>query len=185
MIEYTIADTAADLEGILALQKANMPEFLSREEITSQGFLTVKHNLQLLEKMNTIEQHVIAKVGDKVVAYLLAMTAVSKNEIPVLLPMFDIFDSVSYREKLISSYKYLIVGQVCVDKQYRGMGVLDHCYDFYKNRFKEKYDFAITVIAFSNQRSIHAHLRLGFREIYRYYTDDGKEWSLVIWDWDK
>lgn len=185
MIEYTIADTTADLHGILALQKANLPDALSKEEIMSQGFLTVKHSFQILEKMNALEQHVIAKDGDRVIAYLLAMTTASKPDIPVLFPMFEVFDRVSFRGKLISSYHYLVVGQVCVDKQFRGQGVLDHCYVAYKNRFKDKYDFAITVIDASNQRSLRAHLKSGFKDIHRYFTDDGKEWSLVIWDWEK
>ena len=38
--------------GILDLQKANLPEFLSSEEMRSQGFLTVKHSFTNLQKLN-------------------------------------------------------------------------------------------------------------------------------------
>ena len=41
--------------------------------------------------MNNIEKHVVAKDGEKVIGYVLAMTEESKFDIPMLLPMFDFF----------------------------------------------------------------------------------------------
>ncbi len=34
-----------------------------------------------------------------------------------------------------------------------------------------------------NIRSINAHKRIGFIEIYRYSDTNNTEWSIVIWDW--
>jgi len=118
-----------------------------------------------------------------VIAYLLAMTVYSKADIPALIPMFELFDQTPFREKPISGYTYLVVGQVCVDKNYRGQGVLDQCYEAYKKQFQSKYDFAITEIAIKNQRSINAHKRIGFSEIHCYEAPNGEEWSIVVWEW--
>jgi GNAT superfamily N-acetyltransferase len=141
------------------------------------------HTLEDLRKMNAIEQHIICKDNEKVIAYLLAMTIHSKNDLPVLFPMFEEFNKVIYKDKPLSSYNYVIVGQVCVDKDYRGQGILDECYEEYKRVFKGKYDFAITEISARNMRSIKAHLRIGFKEIHRYNSPDKEEWSIVIWEW--
>ena len=149
----------------------------------SQGFVTVSHSLNDLKTLNNYEQHLIIKEGEKIVGYLLAMTKNSKHDIPVLIPMFEIFDSIHYQNKLISSYNYLVVGQVCIDKDYRCRGLLDDGYAAYKNYFEEKYDFAITEIATANTRSINAHKRIGFCEIYTYTDTKNIEWSIVIWDW--
>jgi len=172
-----------DLHGIIELQKNNLPVNLTSEEISSQGFVTVIHSLPQLEKMNTIEQHVICKDGNKVIAYLLAMTDKSKDDLPVLIPMFKMFNNIRYRGKMISDYHYIVVGQVCVDKSYRGQGILDRCYGEYKNIFSKKYDFAITEIVTTNLRSLNAHRRIGFKEIQRFKGPDNIEWSIVIWDW--
>lgn len=182
MIEYTTSNTESDLKGILELQKANLPDALTPAEIQSQGFVTVVHSFNDLKKLNDIEKHIMAKDNNKVVAYLLAMTQQSKFDIPILISMFTMFEEVMYEGKPVSDYNYLVVGQVCVAKEYRGQGVLDKCYDAYKNHFIHKYDFAITEIDGRNLRSINAHKRIGFKEIYR-YTSAKREWSIVVWDW--
>ena len=185
MIVYTTSQDDNDLTGILSLQRANLARNLEKEEIESQGFVTVLHRLVDLQKMNSIEQHIIAKDNDTVIAYLLAMTEESKLDIPVLVPMFDLFESIRYKNKLLSQYHYMVVGQVCVDKKYRGQGVLDKCYDLYVRTFRKRYDFAVTEIATSNQRSLNAHKRIGFKIIHEYVAPDGERWAIVVLEWTK
>jgi GNAT superfamily N-acetyltransferase len=181
MITYTTSKTGVDLWGILDLQRANLPIALSPAEMQSQGFVTVIHSFEQLEKLNNIEHHVIGKEGDHVVAYLLAMTAESKNEIPVLTPMFEILDKMSWRGKPLK--KYIVVGQVCVDKHYRGKGVLNDCYGAYKNQYRGKYDMAVTEIDGRNTRSLRAHEKIGFKQAGRYTAPNGIAWCVMVWDW--
>jgi L-amino acid N-acyltransferase YncA len=183
MIIYTTANSKNDLQGILNLQKRNLAPSLTSDEIQSQGFVTVDHSYEQLEKLNGYEKHIIAKENEKVVGYLLAMTKRSRLDIPVLVPMFELFDTISYNSKKISGYDYLVVGQVCIDKAWRGQGILDHCYAAYREHFRTKYDFAITEIASSNVRSLKAHRRIGFKEIKNYVSADKTEWVVVLWDW--
>ncbi len=184
IINYTKATTESDLVGILKLQKDNISSNLAKEEIESQGFVTVQHSHQDLKQLNDIEKHIIAKEHDKVIAYLLAMTRVSRHDIPVLIPMFEIFDTVRFAGKPVSAYNYIVVGQVCVDKNFRGRGVTDQCYSLYKDAYKGRYDFAVTEIAVSNNRSLNAHKRIGFTEIHRYLAPDETVWSVVLWNWN-
>jgi L-amino acid N-acyltransferase YncA len=183
MIIYTTANSEDDLNGILTLQKINLAPSLTTAEIESQGFVTVDHSYDQLEKLNHYEKHIIAKDNDKVIGYLLAMTKRSRLDIPVLIPMFELFDAVYYNDKKICKYNYLVVGQVCIDKAYRGQGILDRCYAAYRQHYRPKYDFAITEIATTNVRSLKAHKRIGFKEINIYVSPDETEWSVVLWDW--
>jgi L-amino acid N-acyltransferase YncA len=184
MISYSTASTDEDLRGILQLQQQNLAVALSETEIRSEGFVTVKHSLDDLQRLNNMEQHVIAKKDEKVVAYLLAMTEDSKDDIPLLRPMFAVFQELSFAGKMLTHYRYLVVGQVCVGKGYRGQGILDQCYRWYKQNYSDKYDFAITEIDAINLRSLAAHKRVGFRELHRYPVPGGKEWVIVLWDWN-
>jgi hypothetical protein len=183
MLTYTTANTEHDLQGILKLQKANLAQGLSQAEIESQGFVTVSHTYDQLKKLNDSERHIIAKDNDKVAAYLLAMTQHSRSDIPILVPMFELFENISYKNEKITTYNYLVVGQACVGREYRGQGVLDSCYEYYQRQYQGKYDFAITEIASSNLRSRKAHARVGFEEIHTYVSPDKTEWIVVLWNW--
>ena len=186
MIIYTTSRSDKDLLDILELQKINLPINLTKEEIQSQGFVTVLHSFEDLKKMNGIEQSIIAKENDKVIAYLLAMTEKSRSDIPALAPMFENFSKIDFWGKKIADYHYLVVGQVCVAREYRGKAVIDNCYATYKNHFQHKYEFAITEIATKNLRSINAHKRIGFIEIHKYHhAPENDEWSIMIWNWRK
>jgi len=183
MTVFTTSDSKKDLEGILDLQKTNLALNLPADEIQSQGFVTVTHTYKQLSKLNAYEKHIIAKYDDKVIGYLLAMTEHSKSDIPILIPMFNMFNEATYNDKKIVDYKYIVVGQVCIDKSYRGQGILDKCYSAYKEYYGNKYDFAITEIEKSNKRSLNAHKRIGFKEIKTYTSPDNTEWVIVVWDW--
>lgn len=183
MITYTQSKDDKDLQQILQLQKQNLAAGLTAEQIASQGFVTVMHSFEDLQKLNDIEAHVIGKDNDQVVAYVLAMTARSRADIPVLVPMFEMFEQISYQNKKIANYRYIVVGQVCVAEGYRGKGIFDACYAAYRDYLKDKYEFAITEIATRNQRSINAHKRVGFETIHRYEAPDGEAWDIVLWKW--
>lgn len=183
MITFSKTKSDIELSEILQLQKINLPQSLTEIEKKEQGFVTVSHSLENLQKMSVHEQSLIIKEEDTIVGYILAMTKNSKYEIPILLPMFALFNKIQFKGKSVSEYNYLVVGQVCIGKEHRGIGLFDKGYLEYKNNFKEKYDFAITEIAIQNERSINAHKRVGFIEIHRYSDENNIEWSVVVWDW--
>lgn len=185
MICVTTIKSDEEIYEVIALQKINLPQSLSQEQMGLQGFVTVVHSFTTLKKMNDTEASIIAKDDDKVIGYLLAMTNASRNDIPILIPMFEAFDDVVYHGKKIAAFHYIVVGQVCVAEGYRGIGILDNCYDAYKEHFKNKYDFAITEINKNNKRSIRAHARIGFESVHSYKDATGNEWDIVIWDWGK
>ncbi len=182
-IIYTKATTAADLAQIGALQKENLSLALTAEEIQSQGFVTVNHTHDQLKSLNDIEKHIVAKSNNYVIGYLLAMTKQSQFDIPILVPMFETFGTILYKNKKVSDYNYIVVGQVCIARNYRGQGILDKCYAAYKDYYANSYDFAITEIARNNLRSLRAHQRIGFKEIHTYVAPDKTEWVVVIWNW--
>lgn len=183
-MQYKPATSNDELKGVLSLQKVNLVKNLSPKEIEDYGFVTLEHSFELLERLHLKEQHIIAKDEHNVIAYVLSMTKDSRMEIPHIYPMFEVFDHIVYKGQTISSYKYMVVGQICIDKNYRGKGVFDKLYQSYKTHHKSKYAFAITEIDLSNKRSLKAHQRIGFEVIYQYTDDAGTDWAVVLWDWE-
>lgn len=180
MITYGVSTTEEDLKGILELQQINLPQNISNEELESQGFVTVKHDLNLLTRMNSPYQHIIAKEEDKVVGYTLVMLRKWKNDIPVLEEMFDQINSINYEARFLGEAKYFIMGQVCVAKSQRGQGVFAGLYVEMKKRMHNDFDYVITEIASRNYRSLRAHEKVGFEIIKTYRIGDGEEWVLVL-----
>ncbi len=182
MITIQLSQSPEDLQDILSLQQANLSQHIPAQEQQREGFVRVKHELHELESLHLIEPHVIAREGSLIAAYILAMTKASRDSIPMLVPMFGQFDSLEYNGKKVSEYNYMTVGQVCVGKGFRGQGLFEECYRFYRSVFSPKYDFAITEISLRNTRSIRAHEKVGFQTIHL-FQDEYEEWAIVLWDW--
>ncbi|RRQ50304.1 GNAT family N-acetyltransferase [Maribacter algicola] len=176
-IHYCRATSDEDLHDILELQQNNTPSFLSDEEKSKEGFLTVIHTFDLLKLMNTDCPHIIAKVNDEVIGYALCMTRKFGSEIPLLSPMFKMSDI------FLAGKKYLAMGQICVAKEFRGQGVFRGLYSFYKRQLQQDFDGLITEVAASNKRSLNAHLSVGFK-ILQTQVSEGISWELVYWDWN-
>ena len=182
MITYSHPINLSQIQQMLDLQRLNLPTNISKAEAIEQGFVTVRHDAQLLEEMNQKKPHVIALAGEEVVGYALVMTVDFKARIPVLVPMFDLIDTLSYENKPMSDYKYFTMGQVCIDKNYRGQGIFKGMYEKMKEQYSADYNFVITEVAARNKRSLRAHEKVGFKNLLQYSTKE-EEWVLVIWDW--
>lgn len=183
VISYTTVQSDADLNDILNLQKKNLPKNLDTTAREEQGFVTVDHSFEVLESLNQHEAHIVAKIDNQVIGYVLTMTQKSRNDIPILFPMFAMFDETAFEGKPISEYKYMLVGQVCVAKEYRGRGIFSSLYELYKKHYSSQYDFAITEVATTNQRSLRAHEKIGFEPIFTYADPYGTEWAVIVWKW--
>lgn len=182
MIEYTKAETPQDVWQIMELQAQNLPHCVEEDEKSSQGFVTVKHEAELLQDMNTKYQHIVAKDQDRVVGFALVMLKEFSDKIPVLAPMFQLIDELEYAGVPLRSSHYFVMGQICIDRAYRGQGIFTGLYHALREQMMPHFSMVITEIATRNERSLRAHSKVGFKAITRYVAD-GEEWDIVLWDW--
>ena len=178
------AKTTLDLKNILLLQGENMKSTLSEKEQIEEGFITVRHTLDQLKKMQIASPQILAFDKEKLAGYALVMPRELKATIPVLIPMFSLLDTLSYDGTPIKNLSYYVMGQICIGKDYRGQGVFRQLYAAHKEFLSSQYDYCITEVSSSNTRSMGAHLKVGF-EILHTFTDASDEWNIVLWDWTK
>jgi GNAT superfamily N-acetyltransferase len=95
--------------------------------------------------------------------------------------MFEQFGRCDYRGKSLTSHRLVVGGQVCVDREHRGKGLLARLYDQIRVSVGQERDLCVTEIATRNLVSIRAHEKMGFEIISR-YADPGEEWVIVAWD---
>lgn len=183
-IVISLVDSDKDVYQILSLQKENLKTNLSEEQIKSQGFVTVQHTFETLKKMNDAEPSVIAKSKNEVVGYCLVMLESFGNQIPELIPMFDIFKTITYQNKPLSNFNYFVMGQICISEKFRGVGLFSDMYQKLRTGFSSKYDFVVTEVATRNTRSLRAHEKVGFKKLHSYFDHETNElWEVIIWDW--
>ncbi|HMQ62959.1 MAG TPA: hypothetical protein PKE06_19915 [Flavilitoribacter sp.] len=173
------AGSEQDLHQILALQQLNLPGNISREEALSQGFVTVEHDLGLLTEMYRSAPQIVAMHKGRVVGYALSMLPSFSDRVPVLVPMFERINGLSWDGRNLADWRYYTMGQVCVAKEYRGMGIFDGLYAGHRRFLYPKYEAVITEVATRNTRSIRAHERVGFETLEIYTVPEGEEWALI------
>ncbi|MGB3546388.1 MAG: GNAT family N-acetyltransferase [Saprospiraceae bacterium] len=178
-LTYGPARTDDDLRGIQAIQAANLPDTLTEEESREQGFVSIRHELDLLRLMNQPHGHTVARdASGRVVGYALVMEPRHRETVPFLLRFFTLLDTLTYRGKPLAGYRYFSMGQIAVAKDYRGQGVFRGLYHDLFTRTAPHFDLVVTAIALSNVRSRRAHERVGFEDLH-FYEQDGKEWVVV------
>jgi predicted GNAT superfamily acetyltransferase len=183
-ISIKLVTEAAELAGIQQLQKENLKHLISAEEAESQGFVTATYPLEFLQSMHYFSPSVIAKDGDTVIGYALVATKASRHENQLLDEFCTAADALVYQGMALKDIDYMVVGQLCVSKKYRGIGLAKQLYDYYRQQLESKYSFCITDVAHENKRSLQAHLKTGFR-IIGTETYSGVSWHIVLWDWRK
>jgi len=180
-ITFQAATTIQHFEQIIALQNQNLYKSLTVEEQNQQGFVFAEHTVELLQQMSSQIPQVIALYQNKVIGYNLAMTAVMEKELPSLEPMFREFDKSRYQGKVLTAYKFFVGGQVCVDKDFRGLGLLSKLYNATADLVDNDYQLCVTEIAVRNANSLKIHQKMGF-EIAGTHRDEFGDWYVVVWD---
>jgi GNAT superfamily N-acetyltransferase len=180
-IVFEVASTEQHFEQILQLQKQNLRNALSEEHQAKQGFVFAEHTLPLLKMMAAHLPQVIAVKNGKLIGYNLAMPVSMKNEMPSLVPMFTEFERIKYKGKRLTGYRFIVGGQVCVDKDFRGQGLLSRLYHETRNRLSSDYQLCVTEVSARNITALQAHQKMGFEVVSTYH--DGQElWKVVVWD---
>ena len=180
-IVFTTVSTADEVFEILDLQARNHPAVLTPETMAREGFVTVRHDPSVLRRMNVVTPAVIAKAGSRVVGYALVMPREFAADVPILRPLFDRLDALSWNGvPLGGNPRWFVMGQICIADAYRGAGIFDGLYRTMAETYGDRFDFTVTEVAARNPRSLRAHARAGFRPLHVYSdATTGEEWHVI------
>ncbi|WP_149303930.1 GNAT family N-acetyltransferase [Pareuzebyella sediminis] len=173
MITYGRVHSKKELHQILALQRKNLPMAISQLEREREGFVTVVHTFEMLEKMNDACPHLIAKSQGQVVGYALCMHPKFAEDIEVLRPMFKEINALF--PKVVD---YMAMGQICIEKKYRKKGIFRMLYRTMLDVLRPEYSTIITEVDSTNERSLQAHYAIGFKNL-NVYRSGNREWQIV------
>lgn len=182
-VEVTRVSSPNEIIGIRDLQALNLKQNITAEEAIEQGFLTAAYTIEYLQEMNAVFPSIIAKDGDKVIGYALVTTKDIRKGHDLIEGLFDAIDACEYNGQLLKDVNYVVVGQLCVAKEYRGQDLVQELYGHFRDCLSSEFTYLVTDVAKANVRSLKAHKKRGFQVINE-LTYGGFGWDIVLWDWN-
>lgn len=177
-----LAETYADIEGIRLLQHENLKSRIPREEALREGFTTAVYSTEFLREMHAWHPSVVARSEGRVVGYALVTLPELRDGHPLLNDLFSKLDEVCFRGRRLKDAGYVVVGQLCVGKGYRGMGLVQAMYGHFRDSLSERFEYCACDVDRENPRSLKAHIRSGF-EVVDTLEYGGALWDMLVWDW--
>lgn len=182
--EIKLVETIDQIRRIKKLQEENLRTAISEDEAIGQGFLTASYTLEYLIEMNQAAPSVIALDGEEVVGYAMVTIQSQRNGHDLIQDLFNTIDNTYYNDQLLRNTNYVVVGQLCVAKSHRGLGLVQKLYGHFRDCYSSEYEYLVTDVAQANTRSLKAHAKTGFQVIDT-LTYGGIKWDIVLWDWRK
>ena len=185
MINIATIQSEDDLRATLALQKENLRRNVPVDEQVSDGFVTVEHKFDVLQRMNNAAPTIIAKNSNgELVGYALTMLPEFGPFVPELAALFASLKTLEYNGKPLRNYAYYVLGQICVKKGYRGQGIFQRMLFKHREIYSQNYQMIVTSISSKNERSLRAHISIGFKMIHSFHDPIINEtWHAILWDW--
>ncbi|PLX23371.1 MAG: GNAT family acetyltransferase [Marinilabiliales bacterium] len=158
--------TNNDIDGILSLQEKNLFANLNENELKN-GFVTTPFAASQIEEI--IKQNglfVAENEENKIIAYVFAGSWKYFEQWEIFNFMVSRFAKLSFKGHKITKENSFQYGPVCIDKIYRGHGLLNLIFEEMRIEFFKKYPISITFINKINAISENAHTKkLGWKII--------------------
>ncbi|KAJ3320116.1 hypothetical protein HDV06_005681 [Boothiomyces sp. JEL0866] len=168
------------LQQIIDLSTLNNKKNLSLDQ-QSDGFTTAEYSLEFLQRLHIITPAIVALDVDRVVGYVLVVPKELAGGHPLLLDFVSQIQNSDYRD--FSTINYIVVGQLCVAKDYRGKGLVQKLYSHLECAY-QSFDSAITDVDQRNSRSKKAHYKSGWKP-FGDIVYDGIPFELIIKEFQK
>jgi L-amino acid N-acyltransferase YncA len=167
-----------DIPAILDVQAANFIGNLSDAE-RQDGFLSVKFTRRQFEEMASHVGVIIAAAESGLAGYLCASSCEFNRSFPLLAAMMRQFDAIDYRGRSLTSSRVFIYGPVCIDRSYRGRGLLRGLYETLLQEVVGRYDIGVAFVAGDNPHSLLVHVDgLGMTHVGE-FTFSGKQYRIL------
>ena len=169
-----------DIDGVLALQsKYHINTILESDK--ADGFVTTSFTRENLEKLILTEDGLhIALDNSKVIAYVMVASWEFWSSWPFFVNMIKGLNGLTYLGQVLDTHNSYQYGPICIDKSFRGQGVLEMIFEFSREFMSDKYPILVTFINKTNPRSYEAHVRkLGLDLVGEFEYSNNQYYELV------
>ena len=168
---------SSDYEGMVKLQHANFINNLSAAEALD-GFLSIEYTEEQFEEINNDAGIAVAIKDGELAGYLCGASCGYSKQFPILNAVVQQFSNSAIQKRGMTETNTFVYGPVCIDRSFRGSGVLQGLYGTIKEIARPRYGHCVLFISDRNSRSLSAHLRLGMRDLGK-FEFNGKSFHLL------
>jgi hypothetical protein len=155
-IQFEVAKTT-DIEGVIALQSIYLVSNMTEEE-KAFGFVTTPFSIEQLEEVIRQEGLFLAKDNNKIIAYIFAASWDYFSQWTIFNHMTPLLPGLSFKDFNLTDTNTFQYGPICIDKKYRGKGLINPFFDFMRIHLLKKFPVSITFINKTNIPSQKAHI---------------------------
>ena len=178
--------SSSDFDKIVALQNSNLASALKQSE-QLDGFLTASFSAQQFQAMDNDLCVVVCTEAEQMIGYACASSVEYNKSIPLIATMLKYFPMITYKNKSLATYHSFIYGPVCIDKGYRGKGILHPLFkkilEFLLHEHQQL-ELLTTLISIENTRSLNAHEKLSM-EIVGQFEFNEKAFCILVFPINK
>ena len=146
-----------DFPAILRIQAANQIANLSPDE-RGQGFLSAQFTIGQILAMAGDLGIIVAAESGTVLGFVCGFRRDFHTGSPVIARMLETFAGVKFDGKPLTAWKTFIYGPVCIDRPYRGRGLLHGLYEEQKRELAGQFEVGVAFVSRSNPHSLKAHV---------------------------
>lgn len=165
--------TLEDIDGVLTLHQKYQIATIAAED-KPDGFVTTPFTREQLTQLIEQEQGLtVATHQGQVVAYVMAASWQFWSRWPIFAHMIAQLPTLTYAGRQLSTANSYQYGPICIDKAYRGSGLLEQIFSFSREQMASRYPVLVTFINRINARSYAAHTqKLGLEVIREFAFND-------------
>ncbi|HWO43135.1 MAG TPA: N-acetyltransferase [Candidatus Eisenbacteria bacterium] len=153
-----------DFPAILRLQSANHIRNLGPDD-RRFGFLSAEFSPAQISAIAADLGITVGVTGETVAGFLCAFRREFEHGSPVIAAMSAAYDRVRFDGRPLASFNSYIYGPVCIDREFRGRGLLRGLYDAQLRALAGRFEIGVAFVSRDNPHSLNAHvLGLGMFE---------------------
>lgn len=170
-----------DVNGIVALQKANLYDNLSPAE-RKQGFVTTPFSESLLLELIEERGVFVAEERGKIAGYAMAGSWQFFSQWPIFPFMVSRLGRISIAGKPVLPERCFQYGPVCVKASLRGSGLFPMLFEEMRRELALRFPLGITFINRLNERSFNAHTRKLGMTVVDHFEFSGRNYYMLSFD---
>jgi predicted GNAT superfamily acetyltransferase len=167
-----------DYPALLELQEANLRDNLNEAERT-QGFLSARFSREQFAAMDQDVAVIVATLDGVIAGYLCGSSVEFNRRFALLAAMIERYPHVELHGRPLASYASFVYGPACVDRRFRGRGVLRGLYRTLLHEAAGQYSIGVAFVAQDNAHSLSAHAQgLGMHDVGS-FDFDGRAYRIL------
>jgi hypothetical protein len=170
-----------DLPEILRLQEANLISRLSPAE-KADGFLSVAFPPDQFIEMHAEIPLAVAESAEGLGGYMCGSSLAASAKVPLLARMISLFPETLFEGKSLDNYRAFVYGPVCIDRSFRGQGVLEGLFGKFKHQLAGRFDIGVLFVSLDNPRSMRAHTQKLVMQRVREFNFKGNPYAMLVFD---